>query len=278
MIFLWALALVFIVFAIFQDLKTREIANWINFSLIIFALGFRFFYSLFSGDGFSFFYQGIIGFGIFFILGNLFYYSRVFAGGDAKLMIALGTILPYYSDFFSNVILFVNFLLIFLSCGFFYILIASTYLCIKNFKLFKKEFSKQFKEKRKLLIAVLLFSIFFLILGFFLSPFFILGVFLFLIFPLYLYSKAIDTACMIREISSIYLREGDWLYSDVKIGKNVIKASWDGLSKKDIKEIRKKFKKIKIRKGIPFSPTFLFSLLIFILLIIFNANLWDSFW
>ncbi|MBI2056754.1 hypothetical protein HYT91_00690 [Candidatus Pacearchaeota archaeon] len=48
-IFLVALALVWMIFAVVQDLKKREIANWVNFSLIIFALGFRFFYSLFNG-------------------------------------------------------------------------------------------------------------------------------------------------------------------------------------------------------------------------------------
>jgi hypothetical protein len=66
-------------------------------------------------------------------------------------------------------------------------------------------------------------------------------------------------------------------YSDLKIGRNVIKANWDGLTKEDIKEIRKKFKKIKIRQGIPFSPNFLISFIIFILLTIFNANLWNPF-
>ena len=45
-------------------------------------------------DSFNFFYQGLIGLGIFFVLGNAFYYGRFFAGGDAKLMISLGAILP----------------------------------------------------------------------------------------------------------------------------------------------------------------------------------------
>ena len=83
MIFLICLAFVWIVFASVQDLKSREVANWLNFSLIIFALGFRFFYSLFNNN-FNFLYQGLIGLGIFFVLGNLFYYGRMFAGGDAK--------------------------------------------------------------------------------------------------------------------------------------------------------------------------------------------------
>ena len=81
-VFLAVLALIWIVFATIQDVRTREIANWLSFSLIIFALGFRFFYSLFYEVGFGFFYQGLIWFGIMFVVGNLFYYIRMFAGGD----------------------------------------------------------------------------------------------------------------------------------------------------------------------------------------------------
>ncbi len=124
-IFLWVLALVYIVFAVIQDVRTREIANWLSFSLIIFTLGFRFFYSLFQGDSFVFFYQGLIGLGIFFALGNLLYYGKVFAGGDAKLMIALGTILPSFSVLSKNLQSFFDFLLIFLSVGFVYVIISS---------------------------------------------------------------------------------------------------------------------------------------------------------
>jgi len=276
-IFLWALALAFIIFAVVQDLRTREIANWINFALIIFALGFRFFYSLFVKGEFSFFYQGLIGLGIFFVLGNLFYYGRIFAGGDAKLMIALGTILPYSSDFLSNFSTFLNFLLIFLFVGFIYILATSTILCIKNFKEFKKEFLHQLKKNKISTLIILISSIVSLILGFFVIIFFPFGIFLFFIHFLYLYSKTIDTVCMIRGIHSIHLREGDWLYSDLHIGKHVIKASWDGLTKQEINQIKKKFKKVKIRQGIPFSPNFLISFIIFIILTILNIKLWDSF-
>ena len=64
---LFGLGLIWILFAVVQDIRTREIANWLNFSLIIFALGFRFFYSLFEMNDFGFFYQGLIGFGMAFI-------------------------------------------------------------------------------------------------------------------------------------------------------------------------------------------------------------------
>jgi Flp pilus assembly protein protease CpaA len=65
---LFFLAFTWITFAVVQDLKTREIANWLNFSLVIFALGIRFFYSFFSEVGFSFFLSRVNWFW------NLFYF------------------------------------------------------------------------------------------------------------------------------------------------------------------------------------------------------------
>lgn len=277
-IFLWVLALVFIIFAVVQDVKTKEIANWLNFSLIIFALGFRFFYSLFSGDNFSFFINGLIGFAIFFILGNLFYYSHLFAGGDAKLMIALGTILPISSRFFSNLQIFINFLLLFLLSGFIYTIFSSFILVVKNFKKFKKEFAKQIREKKKLAYIFICFSIVLLLLGFVEILFFFFGIIFFISFYLYIYSKAIDESCMVKFILTKKLREGDWLYSNVKVGKKIIKSKWDGLSSNEIREIKRHYKSVKIREGIVFSPVFLIAFILWIISILTEINLWDSFW
>jgi Flp pilus assembly protein protease CpaA len=276
-IYLWALALAYIIFAVVQDIRTREIANWLNFSLIIFALGFRFFYSLFQQDGFSFFYGGLIGLGIFFILGNLLYYGRIFAGGDAKMMMALGTILPISANFSNNIQNFLSFLLIFLFSGFIYILVASTVLCIKNFKAFKKEFAKQMLENKKFMLPLTLIGIILLPLGIIEIAFFILGIFILFISYLYFYSKTIDEVCMIRKIQSIHLREGDWLYSNLKVGNMTIEANWDGLTLREIREIRKKCKQVKIRQGIPFSPNFLISFIIFAVLYFLKISLWNSF-
>ena len=48
--FLIVLTLVWILIAMYKDFKKREIPNWLNFSLLIFALAFRLFYSIFSND------------------------------------------------------------------------------------------------------------------------------------------------------------------------------------------------------------------------------------
>ena len=262
-IVLSVLALIWIIFASVQDLRTRMVSNWISFSLIIFVLGFRFFYSLFN-QNFAFFYQGLIGLGVFFIFGNLLYYGRMFAGGDAKLMIALGTILPFSENLLINIKIFILFFILFLFVGAFYGLTWSIFLSLKNFKVFKKEFLKQLNKNKKIIYSSISFAIILIILGFYEILFFYFGI-LFFIFPyLYVYAKAVDNSCLVKKIKTSDLEEGDWLYNDLKIGKKVLKESWHGLTKEQIKKIQKKYKEIKIRFGIPFVPVFLISFLILI--------------
>ena len=236
--------------------------------MIIFALGFRFFYCLFSGGNngsFNFFYQGLIGLGIFFIIGNLFYYTRMFAGGDAKLMIALGSVLPFSSNFSVNIRIFTIWFLIFLFAGMFYGLFWSIYLYFKDFKKLKKEMRKQFLFKKKLFYSIMILGLFFMIIGIFNFLFFSLGFIIFIIPYIYIYAKAIDETCMIKKINPKELTEGDWLYKDVKISKNkIIKAHWEGLSLKEIEVLKKSKKQILIRQGIPFVPVFLIAFLVLI--------------
>lgn len=262
-IFLIVLALIWVIFAVVQDLRNREVANWLNFSLIVFAVGFRFFYCLFSEIGFQFFYQGLYGLGIFFILGNLLYYGRMFAGGDAKLMIALGAVLPFSEIFSINIKIFTLFFLAFLISGAVYGLGWSVFLGVKNFKEFKKHFFKIWKKNQKLVVFVMMFGGLLIIIGLIFSIVLIplLSSLIFLLPILYVYAKAVDEACMIKKIRTSQLTEGDWLYNNVKVGRKLIKAKWDGVSKKDIQLIKKKFRVVKIRQGIPFTPVFLISFL-----------------
>ena len=265
-------ALIWLVFASVQDLRTRTISNWISFSLIVFVLGFRFFYSLFN-ENFAFFYQGLIGLGIFFVLGNLLYYGRMFAGGDAKLMIALGTILPFSENLSINIKIFILFFILFLFAGAFYGLAWSIFLSSKNFKIFKKEFSKQLNKNKKIIYPSIFFAIILIILGFYEILFFYFGILAFIFPYLYIYAKAVDEACLVKKIKTSDLEEGDWLYHDLKIQKKLIKANWHGLEKEQIKKIQKKFKEIKIRQGIPFVPVFLISFLILIYIYFQNFEL-----
>jgi len=253
------IGLLWILFASFQDLKMREVANWLNFSLIVFVLAIRFFYSLFESVDFVFFYQGLIGLGIFLVIGNLFYYGRLFGGGDAKLMIALGCVLPVNFIFVDNLKIFVLFLALFLIVGSIYGLVWSLALVLFNFKKFKKVFFRLLVKNKKSVFASMFFGFWFLIFGFF-EPLFFFIAFMFLVMPyFYLYAKAIDDSCMIRKVLYSKLREGDLLYKSIKLGDKEIKSNWDGLSLSEIKKIKKFKKNVFIRVGIPFVPVFLIS-------------------
>lgn len=267
-VFLILLGLVWIIFAVIQDLKKKEIANWLNFSLVIFALIFRFFYSLFNNQGYNLFYQGMISFGIFFIMGNLLYYGKVFAGGDAKLMIALGAVMPFSQNLLAFLNLTLMFFAFFLVTGALYGVTFSLVLAIKNKKIFLKEFLKQFKEKKKFFYISLIIGIFLTVFAFFYNLLFYIAIFIFIAPYVYFSAKSIDESCMIKKINVKELGEGDWLYKDIKIKKELIKARWEGLSKEEIILLIKAKKNVLIRQGIPFSPVFLISYLALIVLFI----------
>jgi len=273
--FLFLLGLVWIVFASVEDIRTREVANWICFSLAVFALGFRFFFGLFEGN-FSLFYQGLIGLVIFIILGNLLYYSRMFAGGDAKLMMALGAVLGVSTSFIENLKTYFLFLFLFLLTGAVYGLVMTFIVSFRNFKKFKKGFSKVFKEKKKIFFLFMFLGIAFVLFGFFEKMFFTLGVVIFAFSYLYIYAKAVDDFCMIKKIKVGELTEGDWLYKAVKVGNKKIEPIWDGVNKKEINLIKKYHKEIWIKYGIVFIPVFLIAYLIFFYFL--SSGLWNAFW
>src|SRR3989344_2832398 len=210
-IFLFSIAGIFLAFASVQDLKTRIVANWICFSMIFFAMGFRLFYFLFYGDQW-FFYNGILGFLLFLVLGNLFYYGRVFAGSDAKLMISLGAILPVSTNLTNNFFLVMIFLLVFLLTGAAYRLLSSIWIAGKNLGEYKKELRYEFKRSKKQIIFSIVLGIIILLASFNYNQMIFFALLVFLIPYFYIHAKAVDEFCMIKSINSRELTEGDWLY------------------------------------------------------------------
>jgi Flp pilus assembly protein protease CpaA len=268
-LFLIIIGFIWVIMAIIQDFKRREVANWLNFSLIIFALSYRLFYSILS-NSYSFFIQGVIGFLIFLVLGNLFYYSRIFAGGDAKLFIALGSIIPFSLLFKENVPVFIVFIISFLIFGGIYGVLYSFFILFRNRKQFSKLFKSEFKKRKSLFLIAIIFSIISFILVY-QNKTLILFPLVFLLFPLmYIYAKSLEE-CMCVEVNVNKLTEGDWLYQNVTVKGKTIKASWDGLTPRDIELLKKYKKKVKLKQGIPFTPAFLFAL-------IFLVILWYSSW
>jgi len=262
-LFLIILAIIWISIAILQDLRKREVDNLWNFSLIAFALAYRVSISVYTGN-YWFILNGIFGFLIFLGLGNLFYYSRLFAGGDAKLLIALGAILPLSYDWLVNLKIFGLFIILFLLGGSVYSIFYALFLVFRNLKKFNKEFSRQWKKYSKMFFIFLIFTIVFTIVLVLFKRFelILLGIIILLFPVLFVFSKAIEESCLIKKIKPSQIREGDWLYEDIFIGRNKIKASWEGVSKKELGLIKKGYRKnILIKQGIPFTPSFLIGLI-----------------
>lgn len=268
-LFLIVLAVVWLIGAILQDLHRREVDNVWNFSLIGFALAYRLAVSAYTGN-YWFISNGLIGFFIFLALGNLFYYSRLFAGGDAKLVIAMGTILPLSYNWMINLKIFGLFIGGFLVGGSLYVFAWSLGLVVINFKPFVNEYGRQvvrYKHYFKLtLLLVLIFSVIF----YFVDTNLIYSSLIFLFFPvLFVFARAVEEVCMVKKVDVGKLTVGDWLYEDLYVSGKKIKKNWEGLSEKDLKLIRDKYnRKVIVKYGVPFTPSFLIGFL----LILWLAN------
>jgi Flp pilus assembly protein protease CpaA len=264
--FLAVLALVWIGYASVTDIKKREVPNWLSFSLIAFVLVYRALFSVINYD-IMFFVYGLIGLGLFVALGYLFYYGRVFAGGDAKLLMPLGAVLPFSNNLSGNLTILGAFVLLMLVCGSLWGILFSIFQALRNGKKFAAEFKKQMAKNKKFFYLSWIMALFSLVLLFFDSIFFMLTLIV-LIFPLlFVYAKSVEESCMIKEISTKKLVEGDWLYNSVKIGGKTIKPDWEGLSSKEVKFLRRYNKKVLVKDGIPFVPGFFFAFIILIFII-----------
>ena len=97
-------------------------------------------------------------------------------------------------------------------------------------------------------------------------------------FYLWVFTKAIEKSCMYKLVQPTRLTEGDWIVEDIRVyGKYVAGPKDLGISKNQIKKLvqfykQGKIKKILIKEGIPFVPSFFIA---FIVTLIFgNPLLW----
>jgi len=272
------ISLIWIIIATLSDVKTREIPNWLNYSLIAIAISLRTLQSITNKD-LTYFLYTLLGLAIAAIIGFLMYYAKQWGGGDAKLLVGLGAAFVTYPDEllkFFNPNLNLPFLAILLInlfiAGALYGLIYFLVLLIKKRKEFCKELKKtKLKNKQTLLVAILL-----LITSLFLKDLRILLISAALLYILLYYTlasiKIIENISMYKTINPEKLTEGDWITESIIINnKTIYNSKSPGVKKEQIKEIIKLKQKgliseVKIKEGIPFMPSFLVSFIISIIL------------
>jgi len=259
--FLFWLFFAGLIIASLQDLKRREVDNWLNLFLIVASFGFIVFSVLFGADKMLIVFT-LVSFLLLFILANILYYARFFAGGDAKLLFAMFAL--FVSSSFVGILMNIGiFVLLMIFAGAVWGLLFGGVLFLKNFDLVKKQLKKDFKGSRKFLRFGLFFILGLLLIGFLDKIFWVFALFFAFAVLLFIFAKSIETCVLVKRISYKDLREGDVLVQDVRVGRNVVKKDWEGLSKKEIEVLKKARKNVLVREGIPFVPGILIAFLVY---------------
>ena len=264
------------------DLKTREVPDWVNYGLVMSGIGLNLLFSIIYSNP-SFIINSIIGLAIFFGIAYIMFYAGQWGGGDSKMLMGLGAMIGIDVGFKTQQFLlgfFINALFI----GAVYGLLWSFFLVFKNRKKFWKEFNKILSERKianakkiMLVILVLLLIILFFIKIYYIKILILSLSFLILTtFYLWIFVKAIEKSAMYKLVDPAKLTEGDWIVNDVYINKQYICGPKDlGIEKKQIKKLiefykKGKIKKILIKEGIPFVPSFFIA---FVVTFIFGNTL-----
>jgi prepilin signal peptidase PulO-like enzyme (type II secretory pathway) len=285
-IILIAIGVIALLIGTVTDIKTREVPDWLNFSLIGSGVGLRLLYSIITNE-WTFFLYGLIGLGVFVGLGYLMFYAGQWGGGDSKLLMGIGALFATYPEFllkwFSpniNYSFLLAFVINLLFIGAVYGIAWSLVLSFVHKKRFKKEMKERLHERktkiiRRILMVVVLAA---LISSIFIRPtilqFGIIAIsFIVLVsFYVWLYAKVVEKVCMLKEYPVGKLTEGDWIAKDVKIDGKVVAGPKDlGATKEQIALLKKHVKHVMVKEGIPFVPSFLIA---FVVSIIWGNLLW----
>jgi|TARA_Y100000034_G_C6819589_1_gene368974 Flp pilus assembly protein protease CpaA len=280
-ILILSLVLIYLIIASISDIITKEIPDFLNYSFIGIGIFIYALKTIISNNNF-FLLSSLITVGSFFILGLLMYYSKQWGGGDSKLLMGVGALLPLYPSLIINnfqlknstflgIDLFLNILIV----GAIYTLIYAVYLIIKNKNQFFKKFKEIYSEKKIKLFEHSVWTLIIIIniISFFLSKnnyqritMLIFSLILLFLIYLIIALKSIENISMYKKISTKKLREGDYITKELKHNNKIIfKPTIHGINKKDIPIIQKYFKQIEIKEGIAFAPVFLISMIITLL-------------
>jgi len=259
--FLLIIAGAWLVFASVQDLKKTEVANWVSYSLIGIALAYKGIYAGYTGE-LKYLIYGGIGFALFAGLAHAFYYTKTFGGADAKLLMGMGAVIPFES-WKSLAFLSIEFIFLLFFLGTIYSLIYSLVLAVRNRDKLLKEMRKKYSEYKGLIaLSAAVASVVFILLRD--SAGGILSAGLVFASALFIYLKAFEKSCLIVKRKPGELIEGDWLEKEIRIGGKTIRKSVHGLSREDIRLLKKYRRNAVIKQGIPFVPAFLIAFMVMV--------------
>jgi Flp pilus assembly protein protease CpaA len=263
-----AVGLLALIVASLFDIKTREVPDWISYSLLAFSLGSAVMLTIYHGD-FQILFNALLGLAAGLAIGLLMFYSGQWGGGDSKLIIALASLIGIsFSDFRQGIPLFFVFLINILLVGSIYGLFFSMIKALINYKKFKIAVEEKLRSKEVLILRIILLVIG---VGAFIyllatksiesALIFGLAMALFLFFYLWAFVTTVEKTCMIKKLKVSQLTDGDWIVGDVKKGNKIIlKASKTGITLEQIAKLKRRgVREVMVKIGIPFIPSFLIA-------------------
>jgi Flp pilus assembly protein protease CpaA len=266
------------------DIQKREVADWVNYFLIYAGLGIRLITAIWTNE-WSYFLYGLLGFGIFFGLAYLMFFTGQWGGGDSKMLMGMGALFataPVFliERFNPNLIEFpflVSFWINLLLVGAVYGILWTIGLGIVHFTKTKKAFKewlaipsiKKMRLYTHILAGVLLLAAVFIQQFMIRLTGLVFGGLILFFFYMYITIKAVEQSAMYRSLPPSQLVEGDWPLEDVIVDNKVIFSVEKkiGIELDDLETLRKledqgKIKKIDVRHGVPFVPSFLFAFIV----------------
>src|SRR3989338_3915907 len=261
----YLLAFLVLLVGSYTDIKTREVPDWVNLGLIGMGFGVNALFSVVYWK-IDFILGSIIGFGVFFAIAWAMFYFGQWGGGDSKMLMGLGAVIGI--TFQQKFIL--HFLANAMIVGALYGILWSIYYIVKNRKKFSKSFKKNMSNKKIIIAKKIILALFIVLvlLAFIVSDrlfklsLFYLAAILAATFYIWVGIRSVENACMLKYVKPQQLTEGDWIAKEVKIGGKYITGPKDlGIEKKKIRKLIElyrlgKVKKILIKEGIPFVPSF----------------------
>lgn len=264
------------------DLRTTEIPDEIPYAMVAIALALYGWQSYAEGSLIPIAYSVGVG-GAFFAFGYVMYRIGQWGGGDAKLLAAVGCLLPFFVSgvpaelaeagitAFQNVYILFPFPLSYFFNVFFvgaaYMMVYAAYVAVRNRDVLSA-FGRDVKATSRVFLAAaaVLFAAF-AVVNFMLYKNFGMqlpaaalvsnsllpvaataGVFL-----VWRFARAVEAVGFRRSVTVQQLRVGDVLESS---------KVWEGVTAADIKRIKKSGKKaVKIKEGVRFAPAFPLALL-----------------
>jgi Flp pilus assembly protein protease CpaA len=259
------IALIALIIGSYTDFRTKEVPDWLNYSLIFTGVFLHLLYSIIFSNWIVFL-KGMAGLALAAAIAFPMFYLGQWGGGDSKMLMALGSLIGLdfsYTSFLPSLL--VNIFLI----GAVYGIVYGAVLAVKHKDHFIEKFRKVLSEKKNIRLRIILIAvcIVLIILSIFLRsvrlPLLLLVFVLVLSFYLWAFVKAVEKAVMYRLAKPSQLTEGDWIAKNVVVkGRKICGPKDLGITKEQINKLKKlNVRNVLVKDGIPFVPSFLISLI-----------------